>query len=132
MIREKIKVSDFDRIAKENEFFLWHFINDESAAQIHSIFLPNNPFDPNPLLGILDLISIPYFESETKESYDFLINISTPFIKNAYKDGVYNPVIIGFNRQRMVNHTFGPYCYCIEGVIELIGEVNPQFIIDVI
>jgi hypothetical protein len=130
MIREKIKVGDFDRISKENEFFLWHFYNEESATQINSIFLPSNPFAPNPLPGILDLIHIPYFESDAKESYDFLINISTPFIYHAYRHRTYNPVMIGFNRKRVVNHTFGPYCYCIEGIIDLIGEINPQFIIN--
>lgn len=132
MIREKIKVSDFDRISKENEYFIWHFVNSETGTQLDSIFIPDNPFVPNPLFEILDLIRVPYFESESKESYDFLINLGTPFIQNAYKNRIHSPVIVSFNRKRMVNHTFGPYCYCPEGVIELIGELNPQFILDVV
>ena len=131
MIREKITVSDFDRITKENEFFIWHFVNPNSVTHLKSIFEPDNPFYPNPLISILKSISVPYFESDSQESYDFLINLGTPFIVNARKNNHYNPVVVSFNRNRMVNHTFGPYCYCIEGVIELIGELNPQFILDI-
>jgi hypothetical protein len=131
MIRERITVNDFEKIAKENEYFIWHFVNPESATQLKSIFQPDNPFSPNPFISILESISVPYFESDSQESHDFLINLSTPFIINAYKNNTYNPVVVSFNRNRMVNHTFGPYCYCLEGVIELIGELNPQFILDI-
>ena len=131
MVRERITVNDFERITKENEYFIWHFVNPNSATQLKSIFQPDNPFTPNPFIPILKSISIPYFESDSQESHDFLINLSTPFIINAYKNNTYNPVVVSFNRKRMVNHTFGPYCYCLEGVIELIGELNPQFILDI-
>jgi hypothetical protein len=131
MVRERITVNDFERITKENEYFIWHFVNPNSATQLKSIFQPDNPFNPNPFIPILKSISVPYFESDSQESYDFLINLDTPFIVNAHKNNTYNPVVISFNRKRMVNHTFGPYCYCIEGAIELIGELNPQFILDI-
>jgi len=131
MIRERITVNDFERITKENEYFIWHFVNPNSSTQLKSIFQPDNPFNPNPFIPILESISIPYFESDSEESYDFLINLSTPFIINAHRHNTYNPVVVSFNRKRMVNHTFGPYCYCTEGVIELIGELNPQFILDI-
>ena len=131
MVRERITVNDFKRIAKENEYFIWHFVSPLSSTQLKSIFQPDHPFNPNPFIPILKSISVPYFESDSQESYDFLINLGTPFIVNARKNNHYNPVVVSFNRNRMVNHTFGPYCYCIEGVIELIGELNPQFILDV-
>jgi hypothetical protein len=131
MIRERITVNDFERITKENEYFIWHFVNPNSATQLKSIFQPDNPFNPNPFIPILESIPVPYFESDSQESYDFLINLSTPFVINAHRNNTYNPVVVSFNRKRMVNHTFGPYCYCIEGVIELIGELNPQFILDI-
>jgi hypothetical protein len=128
MIREKVTVNDFQKIAKENEFFLWHFVNTDSVTQLKSIFIPDNPFQPNPIFGILDAVPIPYFESDSKESYDFLINLDTLFIRHLYKQGIYSPVIIGFNRRRMVTHTLGLHCYCIEGVIDIIGELNPQYL----
>ena len=131
MIRERITVNDFERITIENEFFIWHFVNPNSVTQLKSIFQPDHPFNPNPFIPILKSISVPYFESDSQESYDFLINLGTPFIVNARKNNIHNPVVVSFNRKRMVNHTFGPLCYCLEGVIELIGELNPQFILDI-
>ena len=130
MIREKIIINDFERIAKENEFFLWHFVNIDLNTQINTIFTPEDPFSPNPLLGILDTIPIPYFESDAKKSYDFLINLDTPFIHHTYENGIHNPVVIAFNKKRMVTHTFGPHCYCVEGIIDMIGELNPQYLLD--
>ena len=131
MVRERTTVNDFKRISKENEYFIWHFVSPLSSTQLKSIFQPDHPFNPNPFIPILKSISVPYFESDSQESYDFLINLGTPFIVNARKNNHYHPVVVSFNRNRMVNHTFGPYCYCLEGVIELIGELNPQFILDI-
>ena len=74
MIRERISVNDFERITKENEYFIWHFVNPNSATQLKSIFQPDNPFTPNPFIPILKSISVPYFESDSQESHDFLIN----------------------------------------------------------
>tara|TARA_R110000868_G_scaffold246705_1_gene503274 strand:- start:1230 stop:1628 length:399 start_codon:yes stop_codon:yes gene_type:complete len=130
MVRERITVNDFERISKDNEYFIWHFVNPNSVTAVKSIFQTENPFNPNPLISILKLIPIPYFESDSQDSYDFLINLSEPFMVNAYRNNTYNPVMISFNRKRMVNHTFGPHCYCPEGIIELIGELNPKFILD--
>jgi len=132
MIREKIRVEDFERVAKENEFFIWHFFNSYISLPINSIFLPKNPFLPNPLDDILDIISVPYFETESEDAVDFLINLGNPFIENVYKIQIHSPVVVAFNRRRMVTHTFGPYCYCPEGIISLIGELNPQFLLDTI
>jgi hypothetical protein len=132
MIREKIGVKDSEKVAKENEFFIWHFFNSNLSLTLNSIFLPNNPFFPNPLHEILNIISVPYFETESEDAVDFLINLGNPFIENVYKIQIHSPVVVAFNRRRMVTHTFGPYCYCGEGVIGLIGELNPQFLLDTI
>lgn len=130
MIRKKITVEDFEKVAKENEFFIWHFFNPHLNLSLNSIFLPPKPLNPNPLPEILRVIDVPYFETDSKTAYDFLINLGNPFIENVYKINIHSPVVIAFNRRRMVTHTFGPHCYCIEGVISLIGELNPQFILD--
>jgi ABC-type transport system substrate-binding protein len=130
MIRKKIAVEDFEKVAKENEFFIWHFFNPYLNLNLNSIYLPPNDFSPNGMPEILSMIKVPYFETDSEKAYDFLINLGNPFIENVYKLKVHNPVVVAFNRKRMVNHTFGPYCYCVEGIISLIGELNPQFILD--
>jgi hypothetical protein len=40
MIREKIKVEDFDRISLENDYYLWHFVLRDVSCKpsMHSIF----------------------------------------------------------------------------------------------
>ena len=53
MVRERITVNDFERITKENEYFIWHFVNPNSATQLKSIFQPDHPFNPNTFIPIL-------------------------------------------------------------------------------
>ena len=38
MIREKVVVEDFKKIAKENEYFLWHFLMEDQYDTINSIW----------------------------------------------------------------------------------------------
>jgi hypothetical protein len=129
MIREKIKVEDFNRISKENEFFLWNFVIQGMTSHIKPLFEPEDYKYPNPLKSILELIPIPYFESDLSESYDFVMNLGNVFTKNVYKQNMFYPLIIGFNKRRVVSSTYSR-CYCVEGVLEIIGELNPQFILD--
>ena len=129
MVREKIQVTDLDRIAKEHEFFVWNFVNLESYhLQIQSVFQKENPFFPNAMTQILDLIPVPYFETEIKDCYDFLMYLHPGLIKGTYRMNYFQPVLITFNRKRMVNTTLHPYCYCPEKIIELIYELNPKFL----
>ena len=131
MIREKIKVEDFDRISKENEFFIWNFVNLQNwHLEIQSIFTYESPSHPNAMKKILELISVPYFETELKDAFDFLMNLETRFIHNVYQNNDFQPVFVSFNRKRMVNCTYHPNCYCSQGIIDIIGELNPQFILD--
>ena len=132
MITEKIKVEDFYRISKENEYFLWNFVirgQGMSSNHIRPIFEPEDYKNPNPLKSILELIPIPYFESRLEESYDFVMNLGNIFTKNVYKQNSFFPLIIGFNKRRVVSSTYGD-CYCMEGILKIIGELNPQFILD--
>jgi hypothetical protein len=129
MIREKVSVKDFDRISKENEFFLWNFVSNEMGTHIRPYFEHEDYKNPNPLKSILEYIPIPYFETELEKSYDFVMDLGDIFTKTVYKKGIFYPVIIGFNRKRVISSTY-QYCYCTEGILELIGELNPQFILD--
>ena len=81
MIRQEVSVKDFYKIAKENEYFLWHFLQkgqELTKLSLWSIFKENTAvnkdFD-NALIHILDKINIPYFESYTEDSIDFLMDI---------------------------------------------------------
>lgn len=131
MVREKIQVEDLDRVAKEHEFFVWNFVSLESYhLSIQSIFEKENPFFPNGMKQILDLIPIPYFETEVKESYDFLMYLHPSHVHTIYRNNSFSPVLTTFNRKRFVGNTFHPYCYCPEKIIELIYDLNPKFILD--
>lgn len=132
MIKEKIKVEDFERISKENKFFLWNFVvHNNHHLEIRPIFEPyqSDKF-PNGLISILEIIDIPYFETEVKDAYDFLINLDNGFIKSVFANNAFQPQLISFHRRRMVGNTLKPKCYCVQGIIDLIGELNPQFLLD--
>jgi hypothetical protein len=141
MIREKVKFEDFNRIAKEHEYFLWHFLMEEqydSQLGLWSIFDTKKDFDGsqiiNPIDVLLSEINVPYFESYTKDSIDFLINLGLDgkylyrHIENYFispRRMSYHPVIIGFKKKSHVWDTHKT-CYCIEGITEIILRMNPD------
>lgn len=151
MVREIITIKDYERIAKENEYFLWHFMqkNQENAdSSFYSIFVDYNfqegrendiSHKENQLLTILDKIDIPYFESYTEESIDFLINLGIPGDKlwmppkdiKRYipKEFYFPPIILTFHKSLFKNSTFD-VCYCAEGLMDIIGRLNIQFLLD--
>jgi len=151
MVREIITIKDYDRIAKENEYFLWHFVqkNQENTESVfYSIFVEHNfkkdketdvTYRENQLLTILDKINIPYFESYTEESIDFLINLGVPgdrlwmppkdIKKYVPKEFYFPPIILTFHKSLFKKSTFDT-CYCPEGLMDIISELNIQFLLD--
>jgi hypothetical protein len=140
MVREIVTIEDYQRIAKENEYFLWHFVQknqQNNSLAMFSIFTDEKK--ENTLLPVIDKIDIPYFESYTEESIDFLINLGlsasnlwkTPPSNQKYipQEYYYSPVILTFHKSLFKNSTFET-CYCFEGLIELIGLLNPKFLLD--
>jgi len=147
MIREKVTVNDFQKITRENEYFLWHFLMEEqqdSLLDLWSIFEtkdkhhigyhPLNHF--NKLDILLSEVNVPYFESYVKDSMDFLINLgfSSKVLYQPPNDGrpipkrwFYQPVVIAFKRTRMITSTHKT-CYCVEGITELILKLNPNLL----
>ena len=91
------------------------------------------------MLTILDKIDIPYFESYTEESIDFLINLGIPGDKlwmppkdiKRYipKEFYFPPIILTFHKSLFKNSTFD-VCYCAEGLMDIIGRLNIQFLLD--
>jgi hypothetical protein len=151
MVKEIITIKDYDRIAKENEYFLWHFVqkNQENTDSVfYSIFVDYNfkegrendiSHKENQLLTILDKINIPYFESYTEESIDFLINLGVPgdrlwmppndIKKYTPKEFYFPPIILTFHKSLFKKSTFDT-CYCPEGLMDIISELNIQFLLD--
>jgi hypothetical protein len=86
----------------------------------------------------LDEIKIPYFESYTEDSIDFLHELGIPYKTlwnpnfNFYRktnDSHYHPVIVGFKKFEKVITTFD-VCYCVEGVVKIIGKLNPDLVLN--
>jgi hypothetical protein len=146
MIRQKISVKDFNKIAKENEYFLWHFLQKEqesSALTMWSIFKEKNEYhkQDNVLLSILDKINIPYFESYAQDSIDFLMDMGldgkllwNPIkLENFYipPQQYFQPIIIGFKKNKIMASTLEKeFCYCTTGIVDLIGKLNIEFLLN--
>ena len=133
MIREQVTIQDYDRISKENEYFIWNFISrHEPEILIFSFFKENE--ERHDLKEILKYIDIPYYESYIDEnSIDFLINIGinpkSLWKKDMGSKLVFYPLLISFNKRAKVKSTFD-FCYCKEGILDLILDLNPKFILD--
>jgi hypothetical protein len=138
MIREKITYKEFHKIAKEHEHFLWHFVQKEQHKNnitVSSIL--DEGKEKNPLEYILKDLDIPYYESYTEDSMDFLMGLGYSH-KNLYyprrrvdenlsPNFRFGPVLIGFKKFTNVLST-KDRCYCLEGIIEVIQELNPDYI----
>lgn len=149
MIREIITIKDYERIAKENEYFLWHFVQkgqEKNSPSMFSYFVEDTSMykKENHLKPVLDKINIPYFESYTEESIDFLVDLGLSgnllynpppppppkYLRlNIPREFYYSPIILGFNRFSFKGSTFET-CYCPEGIIDLISKLDIQFLLN--
>ena len=140
---EGIKVShkDFIKIAKENDYFLWHFLlknQNNTGLTIRSIEDGDNKNGEHKLNLLLKEISIPYFESYIEDSIDFLHELGIPYNKlwnpKFQFDRVtpgerFFPLVIGFKKYEKVATTL-ELCYCVDGVLKIIGKLNPDLILN--
>ena len=134
MIREKVTTKDYLRIAKEHKVFLWHFLQKDQCnsgcLSFFSYFDVSKKEDgSHPIKETMDLIKIPYFESLTEESIDFLVGNGIPTY-NIWKDNAFGPMILGFKDGVLINHT-GKRCYCQEVLLEIIAELDPTLLLNV-
>jgi hypothetical protein len=138
MIREKIKHTDFLKIAKENEYFLWHFLQKNQNLYGNAIYswFDKGEKNENQLKDILENCNVPYFESYTEDSIDFLAGLGFDYkllyttggdYINVPNDVRFRPIMIGFKKFGIVKSTF-EICYCSEGVIDILSKMNPKFI----
>jgi len=133
MIRERVTIQDYNRISKENEYFIWNFISKEDIQILIFSFFKENE-ERHDMKEILKYIDIPYYESYIDEnSIDFLINLGIDsnmlWKKDMALNSVFHPLLISFNKRAKVKSTFD-FCYCKEGILDLILDLNPKFILD--
>ena len=137
MERKFITYNDFKEIGKNNEYFLWHFLQkgqENNNFPVHSIFKQKEGYD-NHLNEILDGLKMPYYESYVEDNIDFLVTSGLNYKiweappKDIYPDPSYlfKPVIILFKGYSLKSSTY-QYCYCIEGILDMIGKENPELL----
>lgn len=133
MIREQVTVQDFERISRENEYFMWHFLMNETYTQptMRSIFSENEKFyrSGNKMVEFLNIFDVPYFESYADDSIDFLDMLGVPLEKlRVFNTPDLKPFVIVFNHKRLVTATYNGFCLCPEGITDMLYELNPEFI----
>lgn len=117
-------ISEFEQVARENEYFFWHFVS-KDVLGLSIIPLGADYGNGNSLELIRESLGVKICQSFTEDSIDFLINLGLPSKK--IKDGAfYVPSFFGFHRRRMVESTID-HCYCREGITEIIFKTNPSF-----
>ena len=121
-------ISEFYEIAKRDEYFFWHFIPEEihySPTRIQPMFGAKDP-DTNILIQYRDLFDIKIYESYTKDSYDFLVNLgyTSKFLFST--KNTWLPEFVGFKKGLMIDSThLKRKCYCPEGILEVIRNTDP-------
>lgn len=136
MVREQIKVEDFDRVGRQYEYFIWNFVSKNQNVNWPTI-RPIFDFDetyyksPNFLIPLLEVFDVPYFETYIEDSIDFLSNLGVP-LDSLYLREVewFKPFMLTFNRKRMVNSTYNGFCYCPEGITKLLIDLNPDIVLN--
>ena len=144
MDRKIITIKDFRDVARNNEYFLWHFLQKEQyknstmdASIIMYSYFDNRENEINYIKTIVDQLEIPYYESYTEDSIDFIHGLGYQYNRlwNPPKTKVvinsnflFNPVLVGFKKFNKVSSTLDS-CYCTEGVLEVIASLNPEFLL---
>lgn len=137
MIRKFIEHEEFYKIFHKHEYFIWNFVskNHSPMLQIRPIFHEIKKEEveiENYLTEILKYIDIPYYESYIEDSVDFLINLKLPpnliWLNELH---IYNPVLIGFKGPVKKFSTYEGFCYCNEGILDLVYNLNPDFLLNI-
>jgi len=139
MDRKIITIKDFRDVARNNEYFLWHFVQKEqykNSTVLYSYF-DNREYDINYIKTVVDQLEIPYYESYTEDSIDFISELGYQYNRlwNPPKPKVvvnsnflFNPTLIGFKKFSKVSSTLDS-CYCYEGVLEVVASLNPELLL---
>lgn len=143
MLREKVTVKDFSSIAKTYKHYVWHFIQkkqNRTRLTFYSYFDKTHiQHRDHVLVSLIDSLNLPYFESYTEESIDFLMdcnihgsNLYKPTydpIEYIHRRRFYTPLFAGFNHYNLVNSTLN-FCYCPEGLVNVVAQMDMKYIFD--
>jgi len=139
MDRKIITIKDFRDVARNNEYFLWHFVQKEqykNSTVMYSYF-DNREYDVNYIKTVVDQLEIPYYESYVEDSIDFISGLGYPYNRlwNPPKPKVivnsnflFNPILVGFKKFSKVSSTL-EFCYCYEGVLDVVASLNPELLL---
>jgi hypothetical protein len=141
MERKIITINDFQNVARNNEYFLWHFLqkNQENSGLGFYSYFKEREKEDHKLKELLDLVEIPYFESYTEDSIDFLNEIGIPYEKlwtpsesfyGTPSNQKFSPVIVGFKKFTKTSSTLES-CYCVNSILNIITELNPELLLSV-
>ena len=137
MDRKIITIKDFRDVARNNEYFLWHFLQKEqyknstmdASITMYSYF-DNRENEINYIKTIVDQLEIPYYESYTEDSIDFIHGLGYQYNRlwNPPKTKVvinsnflFNPVLVVFKISNNVSSSLVS-CFCTDGVLEVIAS----------
>jgi hypothetical protein len=140
MDRKIITIKDFRDVARNNEYFLWHFLQKEQhkgTLGMYSYF-DKREGEINYIKYIVDQLNIPYYESYTEDSIDFIHELGYSY-KMLWKPILsdkeiidskffYGSTLVGFKKFKKVFSTFDS-CYCYEGVLDVVASLNPEFLL---
>jgi hypothetical protein len=142
MERKIITINDFQNVARDNEYFLWHFLqkNQENSYMTFYSYFKQREDRDHKLKELIDLVEIPYFESYTEDSIDFLNGLGISYEKlwtplesidgTTASNQKFSPVIIAFKKFTKISSTLES-CYCVESMLNMITELNPEILLSV-
>lgn len=122
-------ISEFKEIAKRDEIFFWHFIPEEKhfmPTTIQPMYGTENP-EENVLMQYQKLFNIKIYESYTKDSYDFLIDLGYTSKQIFSNKSIWLSEFVGFKKGLLIDAThLKRKCYCSTGILEVIRNTDPK------
>ena len=129
-----IPISEFNRVAQEHEVFFWHFVNRNhndlgcmGGPGIKPLSEVGGKTCTSGLNILIEEYNIKVFESIIEDSLPFLFrfNYAGTQLYNP-QCGCYGPKFIGFrNGKKIAGTAQEVYCYCLEGITEVIHLTDP-------
>lgn len=122
----------FNKVSRENEYWLWHIVPKKYPMNLEILPLS---VDANPLLGynpfklIINQLQVPVFETRVDGYLDYFSKLPNPIGKHYSNEDAYGISLIGMNYSTIITSTLHPgKCYCIAGVLEIISELDVKLL----
>lgn len=128
-------ISKFDKIAGDGGTFFWNFVIDNQSKTPVSLnpltFHEPNSSHGHDLRNLVNSYGIKIYESYTKDSIDFLINLGFKSEDIWFeKKKRFKPLFLGFRGfEYVAGIPKNPVtCYCLNGVVEIIFLTDPTLL----